>query len=284
VTSPTRPDLRTYTGYLLRRAYVRTVGIEQSCLGDDARMREAAALSILAELGPLSQRELAALTHLSPTVMVGLVDALESHGWVTRERKADDRRSYALRLTADGTTALSRLNRDLDISDQRLTEALTPVEIERLRQHLRALLAGDPALDVGPLAGRVGYLVTHAHERTRERARLQLAEIELYPRDFGLLATIWQDEPCSQSHLAEVLGVSDPAILPALDALEGRGLLTRERSTEDRRVSDVRLTSLGRSTLKGADQRAAAIQADLVGRIGVGADDDLRELLTRIVG
>jgi len=41
-------------------------------------------------------------------VMVGLVDSLGTRGWVVRERKLDDRRSYALRLTGVGRTALRR--------------------------------------------------------------------------------------------------------------------------------------------------------------------------------
>jgi DNA-binding MarR family transcriptional regulator len=283
VASPARPDLRSYTGYLLRRAHVRAVGIERSCLGDDARLRATSALSILDELGPLSQRELCALTHISPTVMVRVVDGLEARGWVTRERKPDDRRSYALRLTPDGVTAVRRMNRELDTSDARLTAALDDAEIARLKDHLRVLLAEDPALQVDSLSNRVGYLVTHAHQQLRERAQRHMSEIELHPRDFGLLSTIRRDEPCSQSHLAEVLGVSDPAILPALDALEARGLLTRERNADDRRFSDVRLTALGRLTLKAADKHAAELQSDLLERLGAKADDDLRALLARIV-
>ena len=71
------PDLRSFTGYLLRRAHVQAVGAEQACIGDDTRMREIAVLVILDELGAVSQREVAALTHISPTVMVRLVDGLE---------------------------------------------------------------------------------------------------------------------------------------------------------------------------------------------------------------
>ena len=50
---------------------------------------------------------------------------------------------------------------------------LGPPEAERLNQHLRRLLGDDPALRVPSMAGRTGYLVTHAHLRTRERAQLE---------------------------------------------------------------------------------------------------------------
>lgn len=281
---PASPDLRAFTGYLLRRAFVRTVGVEQACIGDDTRIREISVLLILDQLGAVSQREVAQLTHISPTVMVRLVDALEQRGWVTRERNADDRRAYALRLTTVGRTSLRRLSVDLDTSDQQLTAALTRDETARLNQHLRALLDGDPALAVPALVGRTGYLITQAHVRSRERAQEQLAGLDLHPRDFGVLAIIGRDEPCSQNHIAARLGVTDPAILPALDALEARGLLTRARNADDRRLSDVRLTAKGRLVFKAAGKQAAQLQADLVSRLGPADHDDLRALLTRIIG
>jgi DNA-binding MarR family transcriptional regulator len=280
--SSARPDLRSYTGFLLRRAHVRAVGIERTCIGD-ARLREIAVLIILDELGAVSQREVSELTHISPTVMVRLVDDLEERAWVTRERKADDRRTYALRLTTIGRVALRRLTLDLDASDTQLTTALTPVEVERLNQHLRLLLGDDPVLRVPSLAGRTGYLLTHAHLRARERAQLQLAELDLHPRDFGLLTIIGRDGPCTQSHIASTLGVSDPAILPALDALEARGLLTRERNVEDRRLSDVRLTATGLAILTGAEKQAAALQSAAEQTLGATDHEDLRQLLLRII-
>ncbi|GAA4345411.1 MarR family winged helix-turn-helix transcriptional regulator [Angustibacter luteus] len=283
MAGPQRRDLRTYTGFLLRRAYVATVGVEASCLGDDARMREVAVLFILDEHGALSQREVAELTHISPTVMVGLVDSLGARGWVVRERKVEDRRSYALRLTGAGRAALRRATRDLDRSERRLTADLSEDEVARLRRHLSVLLGDDPALQVTALAERVGYLVRHAHRRSRERAQAALRQFDLHPRNFGLLSVVGRDEPCSQSHLAAVLGVSDPAVLPALEALETRGLLTRERNADDRRISDVRLTAEGRELLDGAQAQADAMQADIVQRLGVEANDDLRGLLARIV-
>ena len=216
--------------------------------------------------------------------MVRLVDSLEERGWVTRERNVDDRRAYALRLTTVGRTALRRLSLDLDASDRQLTAGLSADEVARLNTHLRTLLAGDPALKVRSLAARTGYLLTHAHVRTREQAQVQLAGLDLQPRDFGLLAVIGRDEPCSQNHIASSLGVSDPAILPALDALEARGLLTRARNVDDRRLSDVRLTAEGRSVFAMAGQQAAAMQAGVVEQLGRADHDELRDLLTRVVG
>src|SRR5213592_3731413 len=73
-TKPAR--LQDYTGYLLRRAYVKASGAVKECLPDDAHFREAATLAIIAERGAVSQRELSDLTHVNRTLIVKLVDGL----------------------------------------------------------------------------------------------------------------------------------------------------------------------------------------------------------------
>src|SRR4051794_4087177 len=68
-----QPALHDYTGYLLRRAYVKANGILNDCMPDDSRAREAAVLSIIDERGALSQRELGDVTHVNRTLIVKLV-------------------------------------------------------------------------------------------------------------------------------------------------------------------------------------------------------------------
>src|SRR4051812_7145389 len=78
------PRLTQFTGYLLRRAFVRSAGVAKACIPEDAHIREVAVLAILDERGALSQRELAEITHVNQTLVVKLVDGLEAKGWVVR--------------------------------------------------------------------------------------------------------------------------------------------------------------------------------------------------------
>jgi DNA-binding MarR family transcriptional regulator len=229
--SPTpSPDLRVFTGYLLRLAFVRVVGVIGACVPPDAQVRDIAVMTILAERGAVSQRSLGDLTHVNRTLIVKLVDRLEANGWVARDRNPDDRRSYALRLTAAGTAALPDLSARLEAGEAELTTVLTPLEQARLNEHLRVLLGDDAALEVATLAARSGYLIVHAHRMLRDWAEQSLAQLDLHPRDFGFLATLGRDAPCSQSRLATSLGISPPAVLTFVDELEARGLVTRSRS------------------------------------------------------
>src|SRR4051812_793501 len=114
---PPDPQLAQLTGYLLRRAFVRSAGVARACIPEDSHVREVAVLAILAERGSISQRELAEITHVNQTLVVKLVDTLEAKSWVVRERNVADRRSYALVLTPAGVRALTEFNDDLDRSE-----------------------------------------------------------------------------------------------------------------------------------------------------------------------
>ncbi len=168
------PALKQFTGYLLRLAYVKAVGAADDCFPEDTHVREAAILSILAERGAMSQRTLGEVTHVNRSLIVKLVDGLETKGWVVRDRNPDDRRSYALRITPAGESASARLNQDLDKAEAELTANLSGPEVERLKRRLRGLLVDNPSLAVTSLVDRTGYLITHAHHQLRGWAEIGL--------------------------------------------------------------------------------------------------------------
>lgn len=276
-------DLRDFTGFLLRRAFVQVVGAERACLPDDNHVTEVTLLSVLAERGALSQRELGDLTHVNRTIIVKVVDALEARGWVVRERNRTDRRSYALRLTAAGRTALTQLGRHLDEADDELTQRLSPEETLRLKRRLLQLLVDDPVIEVESLAGRTGFLIARAHRTFRALAERQLEPLGIHPRHFGVMAVVSREQPCSQSLVASRMGISPAAVLGVIDELEVAGLLQRSRNDTDRRSYDLTLTATGERCLAEAIAAAEQLQAQVVQRLGGEGDRDLRALLTKII-
>jgi MarR family transcriptional regulator, lower aerobic nicotinate degradation pathway regulator len=97
------PGLQDWTGYLLIKtgwwvqreteAALRRLGL---------RDRHLMALAILDADDSLSQQDLARHLALDPTLIVGLVDDLESQGLCTRTRHPSDRRRYTIQLTREG--------------------------------------------------------------------------------------------------------------------------------------------------------------------------------------
>jgi MarR family transcriptional regulator, lower aerobic nicotinate degradation pathway regulator len=103
---------------------------------DGLRLPHYATLSVLADFGPASQREISDRLRFDASDLVAVIDSLEQQGLVTRERDPDDRRRYAVRLTPAGRGELEVTERR---SRQWQEEFLAPLA-EPERATLRKLL------------------------------------------------------------------------------------------------------------------------------------------------
>src|SRR5262249_43805756 len=72
--------------------------------------------------------------------------------------------------------------------------------------------------------------------------------------------------PCQEA--AERMITRDPDMTRLLDRLESRGLITRTRSTEDRRVLLARITESGMKLLKPLDEPLHALHVRQLGHLG----------------
>jgi DNA-binding MarR family transcriptional regulator len=115
------------------------------------------------------------------------------------------------------------------------------------------------------------------------RATAALQPLGLSPRDFGVLAALATAQPCSQQRLAAIMGVSAPAALAFVDELESAGLVSRRRNETDRRAYDLTLTEKGTAVLDQARSVALELQATITRTLGPGADQDLRDLLGKVI-
>ncbi len=91
-----------------------------------------------------------------------------------------------------------------------------------------------------------------------------LEELDLTGRQYAALAGLADDRPGSQQELARVLGLVPGLVVGLLDELEGRGLVARRRSAEDRRRTVVELTDAGRALLARADALAERVEEGLL--------------------
>ena len=92
----------------------------------------------------------------------------------------------------------------------------------------------------------VGYLMRRVMSSIRTQADAQLAAHELTYAQWLPLFKISLQETATVAGLARDLETDAPSMTRALDRIEAKGLVTRERSTVDRRVVEVRLTPEGR--------------------------------------
>jgi DNA-binding MarR family transcriptional regulator len=86
-------------------AFVRSFGLhrpDETPCGAPVPVSEAHALSVLAEHGPLPQRELGEQLGLTKSTISRLVDQLERRGWAQRHAGGADARQRHVDLTVEG--------------------------------------------------------------------------------------------------------------------------------------------------------------------------------------
>jgi DNA-binding MarR family transcriptional regulator len=85
----------------------------------------------------LSQQRLADTMGVHRNVMVGLIDELEQHDLVRRERDPRDRRAHQLRLTGSAHSVVARANAAVDALEDEIFEGFDSREHSRLVTLLR---------------------------------------------------------------------------------------------------------------------------------------------------
>jgi DNA-binding MarR family transcriptional regulator len=123
-------------------------------------------LRAIAKSPGISQQALASVLGMLPSRLVSLLDELEDRALLERRDNPDDRRLYALRLTDQGTNAVTEIGRVAKAHDEAICAPLS----ERERAHLRSLL-GRIADEQGLTPGvHPGFASAPAGPRSRGRA------------------------------------------------------------------------------------------------------------------
>ncbi|MDT5095452.1 MAG: hypothetical protein QOH60_4815 [Mycobacterium sp.] len=92
-----------------------------------------------------SQQALSTELQLLPSRVVAFVDDLENSGYLERRPNPEDRRQYALYLTADGKELMRKLSRLARQHERALTAGLDESQRDRLRE-LLATIAQEQGL------------------------------------------------------------------------------------------------------------------------------------------
>lgn len=114
------------------------------------------------------------------------------------------------------------------------------------------------------------------------RARVADAESGLTPERLSLLSVLVFAGPMPMSWLAELEGVSAPAITRIVTALEAAGLVTRRGATVDRRRVEVRATAQGRRVMDEGRRRRIEVLADLLGPASASELEEISRALAVI--
>ncbi|MFA1540914.1 MarR family winged helix-turn-helix transcriptional regulator [Actinomadura monticuli] len=100
------------------------------------RVRHFLVLAMLSTSETLSQQEMAGYLLLDPTLMVGLIDDLETRGLCERTRDPRDRRRHSVRITEDGRDLHDRARA---LADEVGADVFGPLSSDELRTVVKAM-------------------------------------------------------------------------------------------------------------------------------------------------
>jgi DNA-binding MarR family transcriptional regulator len=139
-------ELGSSTGFLLallgHKAQRR---LRDALNAHDLKPRQFRILDLLADRGPIGQRELGETIAIDHSILVTMLNPLEADGLIRRERDAADRRRHVVTLTPAGKRRLARAAQSQREAEDALFAGLADQQRDQLRELLLALRDANQA-------------------------------------------------------------------------------------------------------------------------------------------
>lgn len=142
--------------------------------------------------------------------------------------------------------------------------------------------AGPPAIELGVLAGHLGYFARRLQVWIFQDFIRRLSSLDISPAQFSVLAVIGANPGLSQAELAATLGIERARLVRLLHRLEQRALTQRLPSSADGRRHALQLTRAGQMLLTRAQALAELHEAALRGKLGAARYRLLLEALREV--
>ena len=137
-------------------------------------------------------------------------------------------------------------------------------------------------VQLGPLSSFIGFHLRLAQEASFRAFAQRVGDPDLKPRRFAILTLIDENPGLTQTALGRASGRDKSTLTPALNDLERRGLITRERSPSDRRSYVLSLTREGKALLQKLALHAHAHDRNLDEIVGLDRKAELIRILRKI--
>ena len=128
-----------------------------------------------------------------------------------------------------------------------------------------------------------GYLLGKVGAVARRRWTATLAQTGVSPNQFLVLMALAETGEVCQQFLAGVIGIDPRNIVPILDSLEARGLVSRETDPADRRRRLIELTSAGRRVVAELSALGAQTERELLAPVPEADQESLRRILRSVL-
>lgn len=135
----------------------------------------------------------------------------------------------------------------------------------------------------GPLANYIGFHLRRAQNVSFQAVARRIGQADFTPGLYALLTLIEQNPGITQTALSRADGRDKSSLTPALNGLEKRGLIWRERITGDKRSYALHLTPAGGAAAAELHRHAQAHDDDLDRIIGLEHKAQFIRQLRRII-
>jgi DNA-binding MarR family transcriptional regulator len=144
--------------------------------------------------------------------------------------------------------------------------------------------SGAPLALPDELLAKSGFLMVRLGMTFKARAIQQLEAAGFSQYHYSVLAVLGEQSRKAQASIADALGVDPSQLVGILDALETRGLITRQRDPEDRRRHVVSLSPDGRRQLVRLRAKIERLEDHLLTPLDAADRKTLHGLLLRLAG
>jgi DNA-binding MarR family transcriptional regulator len=141
----------------------------------------------------------------------------------------------------------------------------------------------QPRRSIGALLSRVKVEMLAALD-AELAADKRLAPLELSAAQFAVIASLAGEERKSASDLCKGISYDAGAMTRMLDRLEGKGLIRRNRSPEDRRLVHLELTDEGRAAYPRMRELSLGVANRFLRGFSKAEARQLESLLARMLG
>ena len=143
--------------------------------------------------------------------------------------------------------------------------------------------ANSPDVDIGMLAGYLGYQIRQAQTASFRDLAQPLKALGLTPGEFSLLTIVRANPGLRQADLVQVYGLDKSTLSVVVARLAKRGLIRQRRDEEDRRRQAFDLTAEGGRVLEKATEIVEDQERRMIDALPPGEAERLMAALRRIV-
>jgi MarR family transcriptional regulator, lower aerobic nicotinate degradation pathway regulator len=143
-------------------------------------------------------------------------------------------------------------------------------------------VADDRLLLPTELLARSGFLLIQLGGWFKARAVRELTEAGFSQYHYSVLAVLAEQPRGTQATIADTLGLDRSQLVGILDALEERGLISRQRDAKDRRRHLVSLTADGRRTIGRLRATINRLEEELFAPLDPDSREQLHRMLLRL--